>query len=143
MQIAVLFLSLTVLLSWYFPILDFYWLLPADMYSYPRKTMTNMQYTAASIAVRWVVPAVAVAIFMRMSGLSSRVRSGLGTKLLYIAIAIYIGQWTLLLLASFVPGGGGVFALSTLFGLLAFPLKVVLLVGVVHVLINLEPKRVA
>jgi hypothetical protein len=140
MRIAVVFVGLTVLLGWLFNLSsDLMRYLPSELYVYPRKGMTNAQYTAILVSLRWVIPAIVVAAFLWFARIPSRIAAGWGTTLIAVGTVLFVLQLTLGFLASLIPGGAPGFIVRDLLSYAYFPIKVILFVGTVRMLMTLKP----
>jgi hypothetical protein len=140
LRVLLIYIGFVVVVSQAFPLTNYQMFLPSDMFFYPRRTTSNEQYFALSVAFTWVVPALAVGLLMWFG--RSLAWGAISARLLASFTAIYLGAWALRFAAAFVPGGGGLFAVNSLLAYVALPLKTALFAGAVLALVDLGRRSV-
>src|SRR5262249_50127054 len=85
------------------------------------------------------IPAIVILAFLWFARVHARITRGWGTTLIAVGTVLFVLQWTLVLLASLVPGGALGFIAADLLSYANFPIKVILFVGAVRMLMTLEP----
>jgi predicted permease len=135
----VVFLALVYFLNSYISYFHFRFLLPYDLFRYPYSELSGTEVATWKFIVGWVIPSAIVLIFMYLTKFSKRVTSNWGTVLLAVAVFIPLIKLFILYFASFVPGGGFAFVMSTLLSYLSLPTNIALLVGTLKMFMSLKP----
>jgi hypothetical protein len=144
MRIVVVFVGLTVLFGSLFNLQsDLFRYLPSELYAYPRKGMTSAEYNTIVLSLRWVIPAIVVALFLWLARIRQRITPGWGTTLVTVGTVLCVMQFAMGFLASLIPGGGPGFIARDLLGYASFPIKVILFIGAVRMLMTLKPAPAA
>ncbi|MBO1896900.1 hypothetical protein HNW13_014145 [Shewanella sp. BF02_Schw] len=142
MRNIIIILSFTFILNQLLPItqlLQPFNILPIDLYRYPRRDLSGIEFMALNFLFNWLVPMAICTIFFIKSNLNTRIIKSWGVTFLYISITLLALRLLTLYLSTFIEGGGPTFVARYYFGFIAIPLKLLIIAGIVKVLISLEP----
>jgi|GEM_PF-1464634 len=147
MRTIIIFIGLTALLNLCFPLCEFNRLLPGFMFTCSHTETEIQRISLISFTLQWILPAIAVAIFMWQTKIANSLYLESNTRLFNISVYIYLVFCGLRFTKSFITMYTNIYAFHELYTLkifldfLALPLKILLLCGVVKLFMNLKPYK--